>query len=245
MNYKKKKIKKASILIIISLFILTVFCQKYKMFIDIKHYFSQFGFKIQELFLIDNFELNDDIILGINKELEQENNTFRKMLNLSILEYELITAEVIDRDIDWFKTITINKGSKDGIKINMAVLDTNGLIGKVVEVYSDYSLIELISSNSNSMKISVNILGDKEYFGVLDYYNKENGYVVINDIKKNSEIKIGDSVYTNGLGGIYPSGIFIGKIKNIYFDNLGLNKKVDVEFNSNLDNIRYVNIIRR
>ena len=123
----------------------------------------------------------------------------------------------------------------------MAVIDANGLIGRIIEVGHNYSIVELISS-SNSSKIAVNI---NDTHGILDSYDKDNNLLIIKNINKNSSVKIGDKVYTNGIGGIYPAGIYIGEVIEVTNDKEELSKIVKVSASNNYNNIRYVNVIRR
>ena len=162
----------------------------------------------------------------------------KKILDLKIDNYSFITCSIINRDITWYNTLTLNKGKKDNIKKNLAVINSNGLIGRIIEVGDNYSVVELIT-NPNFSKIAVSIKGEEEYQGILD--NK----LIIKNVKKGSNIKIGDKVYTNGLGGIYPSGIYIGEVINIKNDSLDLSKELEIKLNTNFNNMRYVNVIRR
>ena len=103
----------------------------------------------------------------------------------------------------------------------MAVVGSNGLIGKIIEVGSNYSIVSLITGNSLNNRTSVSI-SDNNYYGILSGYDTCSGNLIVETVSKNSDIKIGDKVYTNGLGGIIPEGIYIGEVINIEKDNLDL-----------------------
>ena len=240
---KSNKRKLPIILLITFILVLLLFISiNNKYFYKINNYFTNIGSRISNLFIINN--LNNDINLGINRSLEEENNELKKLLNLKIENYEMITAKVIKRD-NWYQTITINKGKKDKLKKNMAVLDSNSLIGKIIDIGDNYSVIQLITSNLNNSKVAVDIKNDNTYHGILDSYDKENNLIIIKNVNKTSIINKKDKVYTNGLGGIYPEGIYIGKVVSIEEDNLNLSKIVKVKVDKDFDNIRYVNIIRK
>lgn len=248
MKYTKKpKKKKLPIVLIITLILILImyYSLTSKTFNSIKIKFHDIGSRIQEFFLVKSNPINDDISLGINKELEDENNELKRILELKESSYEMVTALVLKRDINWYQTITINKGTKDNIDINMAVISSDGLIGKIKEVGDNYSVVELITSNLSTSKVAVDVLGDNNYHGILVEYDKDNNLIIIDNISKSSNINIGDKVYTNGLGGIFPSGIYIGEVVSITTDSLNLNKVLKVKPITNYDNIRYVNIIRR
>lgn len=248
MRYKRRKKYKKTLprfLVIIILLIVLIYFGINSNISYIKSFFNEVSTKIERVLILNKDAVNNEIIFGINKQLELENNELKKLTNNKETNYEMITALVVKRNIDWYSELTIDKGSKDGIDINMAVIDKEGLIGKIKEVGDTYSKISLITSNYDYMKVSVSINNTNDYHGILTSYNKETDSIIIDNISKNSDIKIGDKVYTNGLGGVYPSGIYIGEVSNISYDKLGLNKIVEVKRNSNFDNINYVNIIRR
>lgn len=180
------------------------------------------------------------VLDSINQELERENQELKQLLELSPSNYEFIHADVVFRDDEWYTYLWINKGSKAGIQKDMAVVSNDSLLGKIVEVGALSSKVELIHGN---MKISVDVNHAGEtYHGMIIGYQDGN-YVV--EVSKNIEIVLEDTVSTNGLGGIYPDGIYIGKVIDISTDSLGLTRLLTVEGNGNLDKIRYVSVIKR
>lgn len=242
---KKKKNRLIPPIITLILVLIMYFTYKNKYLNDLKIFFNNIGANIENALIIKKEDIKEDISLGINKELLKENSDLKKLLDIKENNYDITTAIVLKRDISWYQTLTINKGKKDGIKKDMAVIDNNGLIGKIIEVGNNYSTVLLITSNQDNIKVAVDIEGIEDYHGILDSYDKENNLIIVNNIDKNSDINIGNKVYTNGLGGVYPSGIYIGDVVSIEYDDLGLAKRIKVETNTNYDNIRYVNIIRR
>ena len=238
--------KKRKILIVLigCIFILLIYVSyNNKYFNKINIYFKNISSKVKNDLVIN--DISNDINLGINKTLEEENNELKKIINEKETNYELITAKVIDRDITWYQTITINKGKNNNLDINMAVIDSNSLIGKIIEVGDNYSIVQLITSNLTNSKLAVDIKNENSYHGILDSYDKDNNMLIIKNVNKNSDIKTGDKVYTNGLGGIYPEGIYIGEVFKVGEDSLNLAKEVKVRINNSYDNIRYVNVIRK
>ena len=234
-NVKKKKIKLPIELLIISiLIILMIIVYKYT---SLNIYIKDVRYKIIDKLTIRYESINSDISLGINKELEEENKALKKLLDIKENNYDMVTGVVLKRN-KWYESITINKGKKDGIKKNMAVIDSEGLIGKISEVGNNYSVVSLLTNTNNKVAVSIN-----SYYGILDGY--ESGYLIIRNIVKDNDIKIGDKVYTNGLGGIYPSGIYIGDVSEIIDDDLELSKVLKLKLNNNYNRIKYVNVIRK
>ena len=176
--------------------------------------------------------LNLKIELNKNKIVKEEIDTLKGMLDLKNIytNYELINATVISKNKDYFfNSIIIDKGKDYGIEKNYAVVSSNGLIGKVEEVYAKTSKVNLITSN---IKISVKIIdNDKTYYGMINEVSDNK--LILEGLDNFNEIKEDSEVVTTGYG-IFPEGIYIGKIKK---DN---NLYVEIE---DLKNIKYVLVL--
>ena len=244
-NKKKKKYKSKLPIIVLMLFLLvsTMYVvYNNEILKNIHIFFNNVASRIENILIVKNPPLNNNILIGIDDELLKENIELKNLLNVKNEYYNMVTCNVIKRDITWYNTLTINKGRSDNIDTNMAVIDSNGLIGKIKEVGNNYSVVELISSNTNNSKIAVNI---NDEHGILDSYDKDNNVLIIKNINKNSNINIGDKVYTNGIGGVYPAGIYVGDVLDILNDKDDLSKLLKVSTSNNINSIRYVNVIRR
>ena len=240
---KRKKVNKLPIILIsISLIIAFYFFNNYNFLNDIKITFKDIGSNIKKIFTIKLDDISDEIIIGIDSELLEENIELKKLLELDTNNFEFITCNIINRDIAWYNTLTLDKGKKDNITTNLAVISSKGLIGRIVEVGDNYSIVELIT-NKDFNKIAIDIKGIENNHAILDSYDGEN--LIIKNINKNSNISIGDKAYTNGLGGIYPAGIYIGQVIDIKSDELELAKELKVKPDTIYDNMRYVTVIRR
>lgn len=189
---------------------------------------------------------NEELSFNINKELESENKELKSLLKIrnSISEFDVINASVIERNTAyWFNTITINKGSRDGIKKGMAVITNGGIIGKIDNTSNLVSTVRLITSNDKDNKISVVIKSKKDYNAILK--TLDNGDMVIEGLDKDIEIENGNNVVTSGLSDIFPRGIIIGKIKSIELDKYASSKKALVESLTDINNIRFVSVLKR
>lgn len=184
-----------------------------------------------------------------NIELRKEIESLKEELDISyvLTDYDNINASVVSRNINyWYNTITINKGKKNGIKEEMPVINGSGLIGKVVSVTNYTSTVKLITTSDTSNKISVTIISNNEKVnGLINGYDLENGLLKVEGISNTKSVKVGDIVYTSGLGGIFPSGILIGKVEEISTDNYDLSKIINVTPSADFDNINYVSILKR
>lgn len=192
-----------------------------------------------------NLEKQEDI--GLNSEILKENEELKELLELNktLSEREYINATVINRNIAyWFNEITINKGSKNGISEGMAVINSKGLIGKIIKTSSNTSKVKLLTDEHMEDKISVKIEYDDRFvYGLLSNY--KDGEFIINGISNNIEIKEGAKVTTSGLTDLFPSGILIGYVDEVAFDNFDLAKTLKVKSDIDFNDIYYVTILNR
>lgn len=185
------------------------------------------------------------------KELEYEESKkeikeLKKILKLNNdLKTNYINASVIIRDIGYYyNELTIDKGIKDKVKKNMAVINEDGLIGVISKTSNLNSVVKLITTNDTNNKISVKIKVDNDYlYGLMIGYDSKCKYFIVEGIADNKEIPKESIVTTTGLGNDIPSGILIGKVVDIKKDNFDLSRTLLVKSNVNFDNINYVTII--
>ena len=153
-------------------------------------------------------------------ELRRQNAALKAQLDFSqTLPPERIAAEVVARDTDnLFSTLTINKGSRQGVKRGMPVVawqgDIEGLVGKVVLVGPGSSQVLPLYDPQCIVSARVDTTRDE---GLVSGEGRDRGSIVMNYVKKIAKDKIGygDLVVTSGLGGVYPKGINIGRIREI------------------------------
>ena len=172
--------------------------------------------------------LSNNFIINENKMLKS------KIEDIVDISSEILAKVLVDKQSPFLKSIIVNRGSKDKVKLGMAVLDGDYLIGKVVEVNYLTSRVLLLSDLNSKVPVSVEpnsvqsiLTGTGEKFGKLQYMQMEN-----------FDLNNGDQIYTSGSGGIFKSGIPIGKI-NIIDDS----KESYVLFHSNFSQLRLVKIV--
>lgn len=190
-----------------------------------------------------------DLIYTQNNELKKEVQALKEELEIDYMlsEYKYLNASVINRNLGyWYDTLTINKGSRDGIEKDMAVITSKGLIGKITKTTSFNSEIKLITSSNSNNKISVIIDTEgHELYGILTGYNEKTNKLIIEGISDNAEIKNDTIVYTSGLNDLFPSGLIIGKVSGIEKDNYGLSRNVYVTPSNDISDIKVVSILKR
>lgn len=200
----------------------------------------------------DTKELEENINKQYQTEidnLKKEVNTLKESLELNTIlsDYEVINATTINRNLGYFyDTITLDKGSKEGVEENQAVVTLGGLIGKIIKVTYHTSTVKLLTNGDSKMRVSVGIkVGDKYLYGILVSYNEDGNHYTIEGITDTDEIEIGSIVSTTGMGDIFPSGLLIGEVIEITKDNFDLEAIIKVKPSINVDNIDYVKILRR
>lgn len=183
-----------------------------------------------------------------NERLKGENKKYKKELDIDdISKFDPISSTVLSRNPDqWMNTLVINQGSKDGIEKNMAVLTSEGLVGRISKVNQFSSQVDLISTNTRSNRLSVNIQHKgKNVFGLIDNYDEKTDELVITDIDNKDSVKKGDKVVTSGLADQLPSGIYIGEVEKVQKDEYGLSKEVKVKTAANLTDLNHVYVAKR
>ncbi len=186
---------------------------------------------------------------GINNALEKELEELKTINDLSntLTEFDSVKAVVIERNMMyWFNTITINKGTTSGLKEDMAVVSSKGLIGKISKVTKTTSEIKLITTSDINNKISVLVkVNDDNIYGIMTGYDKDKNLLEITGMNKLNDIPEESLVYTTGMGGVFPSGILIGKVKEITSDKYDVAKIIKVEPASDFNDFRFVNVLVR
>jgi rod shape-determining protein MreC len=155
-------------------------------------------------------------------KLESEVNRLNQALGFKQKSpFNLLPAHVISREnATWWSSCTIDRGSDNGIAPDTAVVTEDGLVGKVTTVGKDVSVILLISDES--LRVSVAIEGTQEK-GIISGTRTSSLYqpdLKIRFLSKTADIKPGAKVFTAGAGGVFPSGVLIGRVEKFQVDQL-------------------------
>ena len=198
---------------------------------------------------LKNKEEQIDSVISQNDNLKSEVDKLKETLELNTVlsDKVFLNATVVTRNIGyWYEEITIDKGKKNGIEKDMAVVTPKGLIGKVTKVSNYSSTVELLSNDHMSDKISVKIKTKDDYvYGLISTYDSKTNTYTVEGISENEEILEGADVVTTGMGTVFPSGLMIGKVKKVTTDNFDLSKVVQVEASANFDDLDYVTVLKR
>ena len=163
-----------------------------------------------ELKKINSNLLEENLIL--KNQLEKVNKP-TSLDSLTNINFSYKNAKVISNNLSSFKNrLVINKGIKDGLKNEMGVINSDGIIGIINSTSKNYSSIMSILN----IEIKINAKIKKtSHFGTLEWDGLSTKYLKLNDIPETANIKIGDSIVTGGMSLIFPEGIKIGVISKI------------------------------
>lgn len=183
-----------------------------------------------------------------DQTLAKENKQLKAELRLkdSLTDYSTVSASVMSRTpSSWQQQLVINKGQSSGIKKNMPVLSGGGLIGRISEVNKTNSKVELLSDtseSSNRFAIMINGENGKSVNGIITGYNATTNELIMGQVTSKAKISKGARVITNGMGGITPKGLYVGKVSRIGKDDYGLAKKVYIKPATNFNEINIVTV---
>lgn len=185
------------------------------------------------------------------QELKKENNELRDSIELtdSIRKFNPIQSTVISRSPErWIEQVTLNKGSKAGIKKNMAVITADGMIGKIQSVSPFTSTVQLLTGFDQYNRISATISRKKgkDIFGIIEEYDEESDSLLFKIIdESDKDLKEGELVVSSGLGGVFPAGLAIGKVKEVIPDKYGLTETALIEPAADMYDINHVIVVDR
>lgn len=190
-----------------------------------------------------------DALTTENNYLQEERYEFERLqelykLDQNYAEYETTAAHVIGKDAgNWFGTFTIDKGSKDGIEVNMNVLAGSGLVGIVTDVGPTWAKVRSIiddSSNISAMAISTSdtciVSGDMALMGT--------GQIAFSQMENNDNVvAVGDQIVTSYISDKYLQGILIGSVSEVNVDSNNLTRSGYITPAVDFKNIQEVLVI--
>ncbi|MDA9977827.1 rod shape-determining protein MreC [Flavobacteriaceae bacterium] len=192
-------------------------------------------------YINEYFELKD-INLDLTKEnlfLKNQLEKVKQYSNLDSLKNTNFTfrnAKVISNNLSSFKNhLIINKGVRHGLKNEMGVINSTGMVGIINRTSKNYSSVMSVLNIDTKINAKVK---RTSHFGTLEWNGRRTSYLVLNDIPETANIKVGDSIITGGMSLIFPEGINIGVVSEI----INQNKISDtvVRFKGNINEANYL-----
>lgn len=193
--------------------------------------------KTKEQLIAENKQLQEQIdelsTQLTNTRLQQsELDTLRELYDLdqTYADYKTTGAHVIGKGTsNWFNTFTIDKGSKDGIKVDMNVIAGSGLVGIVTDVGKNYAVVRAIIDDTSN--VSGMILSNNDnciVSGNLKSMTESNMITFSNLEDSEDKVSTGDSVVTSNISDKYLPGLLIGYVTDITEDNNNLTKSGEI-----------------
>jgi len=158
------------------------------------------------------------------REAEKENERLKKLLDYKRkVSYKTGMAKVVGRDLsDYFGVLTIDLGERDGVVTDMPVISPDGVVGKIIEVYPEYSLVMLLTDYKSGIS---GIIQKSRPVGTVMGAGK--GICKMKYLSVNDEVKAGDIVVTSG-DGKFPKGLMLGKISDVRPASDSMSLDVDI-----------------
>ena len=190
-----------------------------------------------------------------NKILINENTRIRKQLESykskvvnqnidtsSILsKYYFVSAKVINNSFSKTKNkLTINKGKRDSIQLDLGVITSKGIVGIIDNVSNKYATIQSILNTNSQINAK---LKNVKHFGSLVWNAEDPNVIQLIDIPRLAPVKIGDTIVTGGRSTIFPEGILIGAVIDFELTEDENSQNLNIQLFNDMTNLEHVYII--
>jgi len=191
-----------------------------------------------------------------NDELAKENARLKSLLfNLKdttkmpeidsihgVKKIDIIIAKVIKNSYNVHENyLTLNSGSKQGVKQDMGVINSLGIVGVIENTSANYSTVLSILNTTRPLNAKIKKSGHK---GFLSWNGKSTGFVQLTDVPRLASVRKGDTIVTGGNSEIFPENINIGTIEKVFTDNETNFYTLDIKLFNDMTSLGYVYIIK-
>jgi len=215
----------------------------FSVFYPFQFYISQTA-RVKNIFA-ENRKLTEEIAaqsvtIALLKEAALETERLQALIYLSNdLTYDLAVARVVAREPAYIsRSAIIDVGKDNGVSAYMPVINSRGIVGKVVQSFGHMALVQLLIDPSNRTGV---LLQRTREVGILE---TENGNDYFIRCRTHADVNKGDTVVTSGLGGVYPKGLTVGVVSKVGDIRDPLFKKVIVDLNVDFNHLEEVFVIR-
>lgn len=153
--------------------------------------------------------------LILYEAMEQENARLAELVDYASAnsDFYFMTAPVSAKNLNpYVDTITVRGGSRSGVAEQMAAVTAQGIVGRVIEVGATYSKIRTMQNENMRISVMVERTRDEGMLGGLIIENGQLLGMKLYYLPKDADIRVGDTIITSGLGGIFPKGLYVGKV---------------------------------
>lgn len=172
-------------------------------------------------------------LVQLNKSYKEDLKFTQQQLAQNQFDLHIANVTSVDTDADT-GTIVIDLGQNDGVRKDMPVISIKGMVGIISETSPFHSTVKLLTTldplDSNSKAIAATVVGkENESFGMIESYDKATGMLTMTQIKENDPLKKGDEIVSSGSGGLFPSGMIIGKVVSRQVGDFGLTNTATIQ----------------
>lgn len=188
----------------------------------------------------------NEALLRSVRELEEENERLRELLKLETehRELTLVMAEVVASETgNWGKSYTLDCGEADGVAVGNAVIVDEGMVGFITKVGTTWCEMASIIDTDMRAGVSVPECGE-DGVCVGEFSLMRDGFLKLAYLERDTAVKTGDSVETSGEGGIFPKGLYLGKVREVHPEEHGITAYAVVEPAADLSKLGRVFVVK-
>lgn len=179
------------------------------------------------------------------REKAAEAERLEKLLNLSTqVDFKTVAARVIARDSSiWFDSVSIDKGRSSGVQINMPVVTSGGIVGRVVSTGPFSAQVMLITDEKSGAGAVVGQLGQSNAIGSIRGLGKS-GLLDMRYVSGMEKVQLGETVFTTGQDGIYPPGFSIGQVVEVRAGSATQTQVIHIRPSAGVDRLKEVVVLQ-
>lgn len=186
-------------------------------------------------------ELQLETLRAALAELTGDSSGIERMKQDALQGYDIFKASVINNSVTHADNyITINKGTADGIRSEMGVVNGSGVVGIVYLASAHYSIVIPVLNSKSSISCKIK---KSDYFGFLKWGGGSSEYAYVKDMPRHSQFSLGDTIVTSGHSAVFPSGIPVGTVDDIADSHDGLSYLLRVKLFTDFARLNDVRVI--
>jgi rod shape-determining protein MreC len=174
------------------------------------------------------------------EELKTENSRLKELLGFGQeITGKRVLAQVVAWDIsDYYKVLRINKGAKDGIKLQDAIITSGGLVGHIYRLADNFADVLTVLDVNHRVDV---IIARTRVHGIVEGLSQNR--CVVKYLPRAGQVKLGDVVITSGIGNIYPKGIKIGDVVKVEREMFGIGQYIEITPSVNFNSLEEVIVL--
>jgi len=184
-----------------------------------------------------------ELLLAQLKDVQQENQRLRELLEFKDqLPGEYKGGDVIGRNPSkWFCTITVGLGADDGVEVDDPVISRSGLVGRIMKVDEEQADVLLLTDPESG--VGALVARSRDYGVVVGGSGSD--LLTMTFFSKDADVQEGDIVVTSGIGSLYPPGLLIGEVTEVYVPQPGLIRECHIRPATDFDHLEEVLVMMK